>query len=193
MRSIDVTFQTGNHTASDNSTEKLSIYTSTRFAQNKSSSVDLQFYQPTKCITKGQYPTKVVTNSARDAQNLKMLMSKKQINQKYSEISKLDLNKARRQSPRLAASPEKNQFLLERDSIASFKEAQFAKENSGDDFNNTLATSRSNIYASLDSRASSMPKNVFDGNLVTYSRKLKVLENCPADRMEGISKSLQKL
>lgn len=68
-----------------------------------------------------------------------------------------------------------------------------AKENSGEDFNNTLATSRSGIYASLDSRANSTPKNVFDGNMMTYSRKLKVLENCPADRMEGISRSLQKL
>lgn len=193
MRSIDVGFQTGNHTASDNSTEKLSIYTSTRFSQNKSSSVDLQFYQPTKAIAKGQYPTKIVTKSARDAQNLKVLMNKKAINQKYSEISKLDLNKARRQSPRAAVSQERNQFLQERDSIASFKEAQLAKQSSRVDLDNTLATSRSNIYASLDSRANSIPKNAVDGNMVTYSKKLKVLENCPADRMEGISKSLQKL
>jgi len=122
-----------------------------------------------------------------------MLMNKKQINHKYSEISKLDLNKARRQSPRRAASPEKSPFSEERDAVASFRKAQLAKENSGDDVSSGLATSRSGFYASLDARANSTPKNVFDRNMVTYSRKLKVLENCPADRMEGISKSLQKL
>ena len=193
MRSIDVSFQTGNHTASDNSTEKLSIYTSARFAQTRGSSVDLQFYQPSKSIAKGQYPTKIVAKSNRDAQNLKMLMNKKQINQKYSEISKLDLNKNRHQSQSRAASLEKSLFTEERDAVASFREAQLVKEKSEEDVNSALTTSRSGIYASLDSRANSTPRNMVDGNMVTYSRKLKVLENCPADRMEDISKSLQKL
>ena len=31
------------------------------------------------------------------------------------------------------------------------------------------------------------------GNLVTYSKKIKLIKNCPQEQMESISKSLYKL